>query len=288
MVLKRSTLLDIIKVNGYSITAWLEGAEMLTASPLTTMLASDWLAKWSLDLRVLSDDHDLRNIVSYNPQDIKKRLRYTKDSKKELKFLIEKWRLSEPSASEKFSKLDYHLLKEALHKFYFEKYPIAAARPTLKKFIRDIFFRIGAPNNANLEVFLSSSNKLNSIVLLESSKVGIAANGIINPFSIMARAFLLLRMATASVESLLSYAGYNNTLLQFWWKDILEKKGLWDLSTTPLSMLELWDDVAISINNITPILNASACNKLILKDRFPIDNITLRQFQRAHLWGIGL
>lgn len=59
-------------------------------------------------------------------------------------------------------------------------------------------------------------------------------------------------------------------------------------STNPSEMSELWDDVSISIQNITPIINATPCNKVTLNNGFSLDYLTLRQFQRAHLWGIGL
>ncbi|MBN8719742.1 MAG: hypothetical protein J0H85_09880 [Sediminibacterium magnilacihabitans] len=291
LVANRNTLLDIVTVHGYSINSWLQGAEMLVGSPLTTTLAAEWLSRWSLDLQVLSDDHSVRNIVSYNPLDIKKILRYSGNTKKELQFIIAKWNLSEPSASEKFRDLDYRLLREALHKFYQDKYPTTTAgRPTMRKFISDIFVRIGAPSNATLETFLSSSAKHNNIVLTEILKPAINSGQIINPFSIIARSFMLLRISSASVQDLLNYAGYDKSLLEFWWKDILKKKAIWDISTPPASMTELWDDVAISINNLSSTLapGAAAINPLILKQSNAEDTITLKQFQRAHLWAIGI
>jgi len=58
---------DIIKVNSVSLRDWLNE---FMATGILAPLASDWLSSWGLDLNILNNDRDARNIVSYRPSHI--------------------------------------------------------------------------------------------------------------------------------------------------------------------------------------------------------------------------
>ena len=114
---KGAMLLDLISVDGRTITAWINaGGHVFGAAALAT-LARDWLTAWSLDLAILGNDHLLRNEVSYRPQGINNR-RQRRDIKVSVAALGDYWRACEPSGNDRFQLLDLHLLRLALERSF--------------------------------------------------------------------------------------------------------------------------------------------------------------------------
>jgi hypothetical protein len=60
---------------------------------------------------------------------------------------------------------------------------------------------------------------------------------------VMARAALLLAIATVSARQQLVKAGYTMDHLKFWWQRYGMTRGLWDTTTQPDNPLDLWADV---------------------------------------------
>lgn len=292
-VTKASRVLEIIKVNGKSIRQWLVAAEMLSGSPLIGSLASDWLKEWSLDLSILNEDHNFRNIVSYHPQGIRQKKVYEPIIKNEMNFIISKWNLTTPSVSEKFQILDYFLLREALDRFYELKYELSGVtnRPSPKKYYTDIMLNLGLSPNTNsslLDFLLKKSYKTLSPVFSEAKKKKyVDDKGIYRPLGIIARAFLLLRISTAAIEDILFDCNISKTDLEFWWKKIGVKHGLWETGSEPTQFSDLWSDISLAINDYENFQsNTSTFELKRLQDHQQFRSDKLTQFHRAYLWGI--
>ncbi len=289
---KSNQILNIIDVAGKSINRWLEEAQMLTGSPAAGILTSTWLKQWSLDLNIVNQDHDFRNRVSYSPQGIKHSRRYIAQVKQELDFIVSKWQLTTPSVQEKFQILDYYLLREALEEFYRIKYIQSNARskPTYRKYYTDIMVNLGLTVSSNqrlLDFLLRRSYKTLSPVLNHARMGHTNEKGVYRPLGIIARAYLLLRLATASVHDLMVECGITSYDLEFWWKEIGLDRGYWNAGSEPIQFADLWSDVAASISDYDQFKNNNQSFDLKqIHDYSRINSHKFNQFHRAYLWGI--
>jgi len=65
---------------------------------------------------------------------------------------------------------------------------------------------------------------------------------------VIARAALLLRIASGFVEQLLARSGVTKTHLDFWMNEFIVKRGLWnDLANPPDKLTDLWGDIEESL-----------------------------------------
>lgn len=65
---RSNQLLELLRINGKTFTEWLNAARVIPST--ASLLATDWLEAWSVDFDQLRLDKDVRNIVSYRPQNI--------------------------------------------------------------------------------------------------------------------------------------------------------------------------------------------------------------------------
>lgn len=287
---KSEIIFKSINVSGHSIYDWLIAAGMLVGSPSGSLLASDWLKKWSLDLELVSNDHNIRNEVSYRPQEIKKSKRYSTNTKNELSFIIEQWNLCEPVSNEKFRMLDYYLLRVVLIQRYFIHYGSKPTLTQLTTFVQGIMSRLGLSSNHLLENVLTKRNnsKIHPVLKAASLKA-YDAKWCYRPLSILSRAFLLLRLATASTREVIDYAGFTYSELEFWWEKIGEENGLWSQGNAPNPLSDLWTDINQSLVELNQWLdNSSVINRQSLYQQMPSEIALMSQYKRAYLWGLGL
>jgi len=283
---KSFVILKSFKVENKSIFDWLVAAGMSPTVSTTTSLTKDWLKTWSLDLRVLGGDHILRNEVSYRPQEIKRSIRYDVNCIENLRFLINKWSLTEPTPSQKFNLLDNMLLREALYSYFKNQF---GNKPGISS-IRTIMNTLGLSSNVSLENFLNKVGHKTKDEIFKHAKLNaFPANGQYKPLSIISRAFLLLRLSTCVLENSLIYAGYNSSTLEFWWKDLGVKNCLWEVGNEPSQTADLWSDIGVLIADIESYLSSNPlAGSFIVHRDLSKQLLESRKFQKAYLWGLGL
>ena len=66
---------------------------------------------------------------------------------------------------------------------------------------------------------------------------------------VMARATLLLRVATGASARLLGNAGISANDIAFWWEPLGLERGLWDSATPPGELSDLWADVRAALED---------------------------------------
>lgn len=288
---KSVRLLDLFQVGGRSFTEWLHAAGYPRGSIPTTRLARHWLEDWSLDLDVLEDDRHFRNEASYRPQ----RMRTCPSQMpliEALRRVIEFWQVCEPSASERFSLLDRYLLRHALKATYQMRTGRAYLGKAFERFVESAMANLGLSASSVLKDFLVRRRaRVNHPLLVEAKKKGQAGNRVLRPLSIIARAILLLRMASAAAEDLLSSQAVTLSDLDFWWRDLGENIGLWESGAAPGQMVDLWADIQPVINDVvqwcnTP--NTTSASAIQTRQDRAFELWQLTQFQRAGLWAIGL
>lgn len=281
-------LLNLFRVRGRRFSEWLQAAGYSTGSGPSARLAARWLKDWSLDLLVLEDDRDFRNEVSYRPQ----RMRIHSSHmpiKEALKTIIEFWRVCEPSASERFSLLDRYLLRHALETTYRMGTGIRYLGSPFVRFVENAMTNLGISTSGLLREFLlGRRERANHPILKEAKKKGQDSRRRLRPVSIIARAILLLRLASAATEDLLSSQAIDLSDFDFWWSDLGEGIGLWGRGARPMQMADLWAEVQPMLDDIERWCNGHPPSTTMIEARRDLayELWQLTQFQRAGLWAM--
>ena len=287
---KSTRLLELFRVHGTTFTDWLKAAGYGAGGPIPGKLAHDWLLNWSIDLKEFTDDRDLRNEMSYRPQ----RLHHQQQRQAitvTLTNILELWRSCEPATSDRFSMLDIFLLRLALEDVYRTS---TGWRPHGLRYIRHInrvFANLGFPTIGFLYDFLIKKDlSSQNFILSEARRPGMTPKHGIRPLSVISRALLLLRLASAAASDLLSYAAISSSEIAFWTDQLGLDIGLWDMGAAPASIVDLWSDIEAAIGAVSNWCDLHGAGASVLQARKSLggDITQLKQFQRVGLWGIGL
>ncbi|MDP2937136.1 MAG: hypothetical protein Q8O86_11675 [Dehalococcoidia bacterium] len=286
-----SRLLQLLRIDGASVGGWLENAGVSRAA--RTTVAANWLRAWSLDLRVLSQDQELRNTVSYRPTRLQETPRA--DAMHCLTMVTEFWRACEPGTGGSFSILDRHLLRIALETGFRSKFPGSSRAP---KFHRDFVTKavnaMGYPVPAKaggMVDFLVRQKEVADLQLLTIAAQKGSSSGEAGALPVIARATLMLRLASAACASYFRQANVGRDEVAFWWKAYGIDAGLWDTGGAPSEFSDLWKDVEdalVDAGQWCSRKRLDAPSIAALKQDMASDLIQLCSFQRACLWSFGL
>jgi hypothetical protein len=144
--------------------------------------------------------------------------------------------LFEPSNGHRFPTLEKHLLRRTVRKF-------APAPPTQEQLEDAGLSTLQAAEWAN---FLAQPNEPRLFTFADQP------SSVDDPYchlKMIARAALLLNLATAAARRLLSEADYSVETLDFWWRKQGERRGFWNSPSDPANPLDSWADVEASINS---------------------------------------
>jgi hypothetical protein len=142
------------------------------------------------------------------------------------------------------------------------------------------------------EGFLTFRVKGDSSVLLNEAKGTADVFDAHHHRQVMARASLLLRLATGACEERVkSLSNETREKLEFWWLPVGEDRGLWDHGGQPASFSELWTEIEESfrdLNQWQDQLQAGnmTCGKL-WREQSRAASI-LSSCERIAFWGLGL
>ena len=287
---KSAFIFDTIEVGGRRISDWVNQAGLLIGSPTIAQLASDWLKKWSLDLQLLSEDHNIRNEVSYRPRGIKTSTDYVFDFYSEITYIFEQWKLCEPISSGNLRLLDYILLREALIHFFSVIHGSLPKTSDLDSLVNNISGNLGLSLDQFSKNILTKRSNSGLGAIFNAGKLKtMDRHGRMRPLSVIARAFLLLRIASASNKDLLKSSVISGGDLTFWRNKIGIENGFWANGNEPDSIIDLWADVKDTLDSIESIIsNSNSYEKDSFFTNCSSDAIILPQFQRVFLWSLGL
>ena len=280
-----------IKPGGLPLSEWLEqfhaGAHFV---------GTKWLQQWGLDLSRLTDDRRARNLASYRPTT------FTSPGPRPIsdtmKSILQIWEMCEPEGNGGFPILDRHLLRHSLglvsHSLYQGGQLSAGA---IRQYCQQVELMLSSiapvsvPNGWHK--FLSYKN------LADIPKIVDDANGKDDAYhpshskQVLARATLLLRVATGCSEDLLSKATMDiKASLGFWRSSLSVRRRLWPESAPISSSLDLWSDVDDASSSIREWLEQKqkgslACHHVLWTEQASAAS-TLATTERAFLWGVGL
>lgn len=281
----------ILHYDNYPFSDWISSADTILGAPSSVEIEKDWLKCWSIDIKVLCEDQDSRNEVSYRPQRIFPK-KLNNDYIDNLNTCVHLWETSEPVGTDRFSILDKYLLRNTLYGIF--KLRNGNKNFRNKKYIEYISLTLsnmGKNANGELFDFLTYKSQPENLTLFhQSSKKGRTIHNGVQAIPIVTRAFLLLRLASATSELFLKKCSINKTDVDFWVNDIGESFGLWNSITKTENIEDLWIDVDLALQTINSNiqLNNGTISLIDSRKSNPVELWYIRQFTRAGLWAFGL
>jgi hypothetical protein len=139
--------------------------------------------------------------------------------------------------------------------------------------------------------FLTRGMDPGDSVLIREGRGTVGARDPGHHIQVIARATLLLRVATGACALLLREVGFDRSELRFWWKSLGEERGLWEPDNLPDEFVDLWSDVDASLDDIHPwIAGTDQATPSLARWRRECSYAVsvLGECERIALWGLGL
>ena len=243
-------------------------------------LADTWMKAWSVDFHKMPGDRRSRNRATYQPTAVTSA--GPRAAGDVARTLIDLWQLVEPQGGAGFSRLDSYLLRQAVKRLRRALPREQQSRVTVNSIMENL-------------PLSESSRRYWRGVLLAGTQDGDeflagAASDCYGSKQLLARALLLLRLATGSVSRLLSESmDEARTKLAFWWHDLRVKRHLWPGDKPPDVFSDLWDDVDVALARIDDWTrhNARGCYYDLWRAHAR-DVAVLATTERIFLWGSRL
>lgn len=258
-------------------------------------LSRSWIRNWGVDLQRLASkergDRNARNEASYRPTALSPDRSVS--ASEVVRLSKHFWQLCEPVGSSKFEMLDRHLLRSSIKAIFSSRNvtPPSKENNEYRAFVASLVGSqpsLSVQLRPKIEAYLLNDEGDGVENIIQLAKVGIS-----HPkhaqLGVIARAFLLLRMASGTVDTTLEKAGVTENELKFWKDDLLLKSGLCDPRSLPEEMGDLWKDVDDALVDIGDRL-ASGGEELSLaemRDQFPGTLFSLAGFDAVPLWAIA-
>ena len=231
---------------GVAISDWLTGDVASWAS--WKPVAGEWFSRIGLDLRLIAEDRDARNLASYGVGDFS--AESEPDIDERLNFVVSLWELLEPDQTARFRYLDQHLLRITLEQAFSATYS-AGSDVTHEAYVLDALTNgLKEGWSSATEDFLLRKVGSEDHPVLIAARRGSPLSDASRHIEAMSRAALLLRVAAGSWLKHFRDAGFDPELLAFHWGPYGRSRGLWDRGLELTSCAELWDDIGGSLDTV--------------------------------------
>ena len=283
-----------IRPGGIPLENWLQSFGPSGSGSQIRPIGNKWLTSWGLDLQRFTDDREARNEASYRPNTI-----YpvqSLDCSESAMFLRNLWNLCEPGLSSNFEALDRHLLRLSLEAAFRAIMGRTVQQANtdytgwISSLLNGLNFRDGVRDE--WESFLKRELDPCDPGLLQEARETSDIRHSRHHLHVIARAALLLRIATAASARLVRDAEYSREELEFWWSDLGLSRGLWASSDEPVSFTDLWQDVRDALDDLDSWRRKNAFSnppsRATWLQECAHQILTLSQCERVVLWGIGL
>lgn len=267
-----SLILSGVYIDGKPLS---EIVDSLQGSLLTTRLAREWLRAWSLDLDVFSDDRDARNLASYRPYAIGVPPPDPINVDEEiLDPLSSFWEAVEPVKIGRTASIDRHLLLRAIQGTY------DSAGGTWDWYVDRLIGDVTSTTRSFLKQW-SPGTAPRQQLFEWAATPGEPVRA--NP--VMARALLLLRLASGLCVNNLSAAGVELKDIEFWWQQYGVDAGFWEVPPPIDDLLDMWSDISDSLDALDQARAAGGAFPAVRSlAPFLAEHFCLVQIHRATLW----
>ena len=277
----RDTLFQVIRPGGLPLREWLD-----QFSVGSNFIASEWLRQWGLDLSRLTRDREARNLASYRPTT------FTSPGPRPIGDTLEAiqqfWEICEPGAVGGFPVLDRHLLRRSLALVSMEVHEDELqARNLYERQLNTMFNALNPKELSSKQWidFLKYEELRDIPSIIQDANAQDDSYHPEHSKQVLARATLLLRVATGSSADLLGEVGPTvKEDLAFWWSSVAVRRRLWPAGNEPSSFIDLWQDVDDAIGGV----GQWPQNYYTLWSNHAREAATLATTERAFLWGLEL
>jgi len=275
-----------LRPGGVALSGWITE---IAAAGASAPISASWLSAWGLDVRRYAEDQDLRNEASYRPSALANRPR--QDPVQLSRFLREMWALAQPLPNSRFDQLDWHLLKLAVDQLPISRRSSVLAAHDLR--VRSGVEKIlGAGANADRWVtHLTDRTDYTPPALLIFARARTRVGSASEHYEVVARAFLLLRLASGLCAELLARTHLTKADLGFWSEEIGLGRGLWQLAGEyeNADLIDLWIDVASALGELEAWeLKAGVMSQERFVAELAPELHVVTTCERVGLWALGL
>ena len=271
-------LLEAITIESKNLSEWLELVGVV--APTQQLVANEWLQAWSVDLEIIDTDQGRRNEMSYRPAGIRIPAPPPVDPQSELVSpIFNSWDELGPTITGATAALDLSLLREAL------RLVVREGMCNYTSFCQAVESLEGKMSSLTYQALTTPSESATAI--FDSAGTDNARRKTATP--ILARSLLMLRLASASIASLLKTANVSKSDLEFWWSPLGTDLGLWESPADIDTFTDLWANVAeakdeadVRLSSIQNELSVRTVANVLSQD------VSLTQFSRASMWLLGL
>lgn len=232
-----------IRPEGRSIDEWL--GQMTTGPGTWQPIGEEWLLTLGLDLQRLAVDREARNEASYRPTHLR-RARGTVSAVQAARFGLEFWQLLEPS-HHSFRLLDLHFLRLTLESAFRAvtgrsvRQSPSGFEDTVTRVVRGV---LAEPvQQERVASFLLRRRQPDDSLIIADARRRTGLRDPRHHVSVISRAALLLRIATAATRNMFTDAGLSFEALSFWWQGIGVRRGLWEGFRSVDELVDLWADL---------------------------------------------
>lgn len=277
----------LVRPEGLSLDDWFSGQGGAT---VLAPQAKDWFLQWGMDLSLATKDREARNESSYRPDGVP--TTWELSSREGLDFVRDMWSALEPGAGSSFEQIDRYILRLAVERHHFSVTSRVAGRGdaafvTLVNSVVDAQSLAKATEDRLKDFLLRRTAPTDpDIFRFSAMKPG---NPQTDAFAVMARAVLLLRVATGAAHTMLDRAGFDASVLEFWWQKLGETRGLWTPGEPPDQLADLWADVEQSLRDVADVEAATPDvldSFYAISEELPGRLSMLASHERVALWGL--
>jgi hypothetical protein len=210
----------------------------------------------------------------------------------------EMWQLLEPAPPLSFGQLDRHLLRltveDALRNTYSKRVlrdPVQVERLMQQMFLDMPRAPSGLPNLWT--EFLLRSTASNETADPKIIDLGRTVRQVTDPdhhVAVMARALLLLRVASGATRKMLTDSGIGFEHLEFWWHPYGVGRGLWDIPPMASELTDGWADFSEALEDLRNWLDESTASNASYRSllaNVPQTMTTLTNMELVGLWSLA-
>lgn len=276
---------SMIGAFGFSFAEWIDAFSQ--GGSTTSPIASKWLKRWGLDLRLMKEDREARNEASYRPTRLL--ARQSADVEQVTKFIYDLWQMCEPTGSGKFQRLDRFLVRRSL------AYQFTAATGTRPTSRPAEFDRMIGSSLANLSGddnltrrFLTYQDSPAEPLILQYAERSDGVKSPLHHLQVIARAFLLLRVATGACRSLFQSGTLTEDKFSFWWEELGYDRGFWSRGSEPDILSDQWLDIGPFLDQLAEWGSAATDRSYFgWRHEQPSVVTVIGECERIGLWGLG-
>lgn len=274
-----------VQVFGTSLPELVIHAFPGTSTQITT---SQWVSDWLFDLEDSHDDKRFRNKCSYSPHELTPHYARCNESIKTASLL---WQLLEPTPGSPFFRIDCLLLRGAIRdvaQVWLNNAQSGGAQSlTMDKVIADAYSRLVSAVPAMSQIglkYFTEVNQPEDELIFHAQDRSVAPD---TPRSVIARAFLLLRLATGTAASFIKASSKEREVGALLDRFAIQCGLAGDLSDLPDDRSDLFSDSQLAISDAMKICAATSGKLAALLNDTRTKVHTIAGFDRVVQWSLA-